>query len=67
MRLADRTREYWCAAFFLRRATDRNRSVALTVLEHVIDTGDDKLSERADQLLKEIQNGTDQHSRRDTA
>lgn len=52
--LAERTRKFWCAAYFYRRAPDRDRSLAVRVLEQVNLTATGKVQFRADALLREI-------------
>lgn len=54
MTLADRTRKFWSAAFFLRRAPDRNRSIPIKVLEQVARTTTGRVHDRAITLLKDI-------------
>lgn len=61
--LADRTRNFWCASFFLRRAPDRDPSHAVKALEQVKATTRGAVMHRAAKLLKEI-DGTDNHASR---
>lgn len=53
--LADRTRKFWCAAYFYRRADRyRNRDIAVRVLEQVKTTTSGAVKDRAASLLREI-------------
>jgi hypothetical protein len=62
--LADRTRNFWCAAFYCRRAeTSRDRSVAVKVLQQVTTVTKGKVKDRAETMLREI-NVTDEHAPR---
>lgn len=63
-RLSDITRKFWCAAYFYRRAPDRDRSIAIKVLEQVTVTPAGKVQSRAATMLKDIDNGTDQYGNR---
>jgi len=45
---------FWNAASFYRRAPYRDRSNAITVLQHVSDTGTGIVRERARELLRTI-------------
>jgi hypothetical protein len=60
--LADRTRNFWNAAYFFRRAEPtRNRAIAVKVLEQVTNTASGTVQDRAANLLREI-NDTDRRS-----
>jgi hypothetical protein len=62
--LADRTRKFWCAAYFYRRADlFRNRAIAVKVLEQVTETTSGTVKTRAANLLREI-NEPDSHAPR---
>lgn len=64
MNLAQRTRNFWCAAYFYRRAApERDRKSIPKILKHVAAVTTGNVQKRADQLLKEIEN-VQQHSRR---
>lgn len=53
--LADRTRKFWCAAYFYRRADPaRDRAVAVKVLAQVTATASGTVQDRAASLLREI-------------
>ncbi|RUX03169.1 MAG: hypothetical protein E5V51_00080 [Mesorhizobium sp.] len=55
MNLAIRTRNFWCAAYFFRRASpDRDRSIVAKVLEQVTTTTNGTVQHRAANLLREI-------------
>ena len=51
---ADSARKFWCAAFFYRRARDRNPSLAIKVLEQVARATTGPIHDRAATLLKDI-------------
>ncbi|RVD44645.1 hypothetical protein EN742_01640 [Mesorhizobium sp. M4A.F.Ca.ET.020.02.1.1] len=60
--LADRTRKFWCAAYFYRRADPaRDRAVAVKALAQVTATASGTVQDRAANLLREI-NDTDRRS-----
>ncbi|SDL06652.1 hypothetical protein SAMN05428953_12635 [Mesorhizobium muleiense] len=60
--LAGRTRKFWCAAYFYRRADpSRNRAIAVAVLVQVKETTVGTVQDRAASLLREI-NVADQHT-----
>lgn len=61
MTLAVRTRKFWCAAFFYRRAGNRDRSIAVKVLEQLVPVATGTVQRRAATLLREINHGTDQY------
>lgn len=62
--LAARTRKFWCAAYFYRRADPaRNRAIAVTVLEQVTETANGTVKARAANLLREINEPDRQPSR----
>ncbi|MER9628398.1 hypothetical protein [Mesorhizobium sp. M0296] len=62
--LAGRTRKFWCAAYFYRRADpSRNRAIAVSVLEQVKETAAGTVKDRAAALLREI-NEPDRHPSR---
>ncbi|MDX8492936.1 hypothetical protein RFN29_15260 [Mesorhizobium sp. VK22B] len=53
--LADRTRNFWNAAYFFRRADPaRDRAVAVKVLAQVTATASGTVQDRAASLLREI-------------
>ncbi|MDX8537084.1 hypothetical protein RFM23_05530 [Mesorhizobium abyssinicae] len=53
--LADRTRKFWCAAYFYRRADPaRDRAVAVKVLAQVTSTASGTVKDRAANMLREI-------------
>lgn len=54
MTLADRTRKFWSASFFYRRAPERNQSITIKVLEQVARTTTGLVHDRATALLKDI-------------
>lgn len=58
MNLRTDTRKFWCAAYFYRRAPDRDTSMAVKVLEHVATTTTGAVRDRAETMLREIY-GTD--------
>lgn len=51
-------RKFWCAAFFYRRAPDRDRRPALAVLMRLAHSSTGKAQSRALNLLRDIHNGT---------
>lgn len=55
--LADRTRNFWSAATYLRRAPDRDPTVAVKVLQQVARVTSGRVQARAANLLKEIPHG----------
>jgi hypothetical protein len=58
-----RAKQFWSAAHFLRRAPNRDHAIAVKILRQVARaTG--PVQCRAATLLREIDNGTDQHSPR---
>ncbi len=57
--IAETIKQFWSAAFFYRRAPDRNRDKAILVLNHVRNTATGKVQSRAANLLKEIEHDTD--------
>lgn len=52
--LSERTRKFWCAAYFYRLAPDRDRSIAVKVLEQITRTNTGKVQSRAATLLRDI-------------
>lgn len=56
MTLDDSTRKFWSAAYFYRRAQDRDQSLAVKVLEQVARSTTGRVYERAITLLEEIDN-----------
>lgn len=65
MDLAYRTRKFWCAAYFYRRAQPhRDRAIAVKVLEQVATVTAGTVKARATSLLKEIDHVADQHPTR---
>lgn len=56
--LALRTRNFWCAAYFLRRAPDRDRTIAVKALAQVATMTTGKVHDRAITILRETY-GTD--------
>lgn len=62
--LADRTKNFWSAAYFYRHADPRqDRSICVKVLAQVIQTTNGTVQDRAATLLKEI-NEPDRHTSR---
>lgn len=62
--LADRTRDFWNAAYFYRRADpSRRRDIAVAVLAQVTETTNGTVQARAVNLLREI-NEPDSHPTR---
>ncbi|MGY4333173.1 hypothetical protein ACVWWG_007590 [Bradyrhizobium sp. LB7.2] len=59
---ADTARQFWSAAFFYRRAPDRNRATAIMVLTTLSTSTTGIVQSRAADILKEIANVTDQHT-----
>ncbi len=53
-------RQFWCAAYYYRRAGTRGRDTALKILNHLRRTATGKVNDRATQLLKEA-NEPDRH------
>lgn len=67
MNLAHRTRNFWNAAFYIRRAhPDRDLTVARLTLKQVVTLTTGTVHDRAEQLLKEIEDGpaTGRHQER---
>ena len=58
--LDERAKQFWSAAYFIRRAKDRDRSTAIKILEHLSVNAPGVIQERADQLLARIHN--EQHA-----
>ncbi|RJT42022.1 hypothetical protein D3227_04920 [Mesorhizobium waimense] len=55
LNLADRTRNFWCAAYFYRRADpSRDRAIVPKVLEQVTTKANGTVKDRAATLLREI-------------
>lgn len=52
-----RAKAFWSAAFYLRRAPERNPAIALKVLGQVAEQSTGQVRDRADALLREIENG----------
>ena len=50
--LAEIARQFWCAAFFIRRGQDRDKSVAVAVLQKLKSTTG-PVQSRAEAILKE--------------
>ena len=59
---ADTARQFWSAAYFYRRAPDRDRTTAIVVLTALSGSPPGLVQSRAADIMKEIANGTDQHS-----
>lgn len=57
--LSERAKQFWSAAYFIRRAPDRDPSTAIKILEHLHVNAAKPISDRADEILVEIHNGTD--------
>ena len=55
-RLEDRTRQFWYAAKFYRLAVKRDRRTAVAILTNLAHTTAGKVPDRAQTLLKEIDN-----------
>lgn len=55
MPLPDLARDFWCAAYFYRRAPDRNPTTAIRILRHIAANETGPVQSRADTLLKEIE------------
>lgn len=51
--LEDRTRRFWCAAYYLRRGQDRDKSIAVTVLQQITKIATGTVQTRAADTLKE--------------
>lgn len=56
---ADTARQFWSAAYFYRRAPDRDRSTAIKVLEMISTTTTGIVQSRAADIMKEINDGSD--------
>lgn len=54
--LDERAKQFWSAAYFIRRAKDRDRSTAIKILEHLSVNAPDAIQHRADELLVRIHN-----------
>ncbi|QND53445.1 hypothetical protein HB779_17290 [Phyllobacterium sp. 628] len=67
MPLDQDAKNFWSAAYFYRLAPDRNRSMAIKILEHVRNTGTGKAQASAAALLKDIENVTDNSTADDGA
>jgi hypothetical protein len=57
--LADRTRHFWCAAFYFRRAPHRDQSTGERLLEEVAKHSIGTVHVRAVNLLAEMRNERD--------
>lgn len=63
---ADTAKQFWSAAYFYRRAPDRDRATAIKVLDFLSATATGIVQSRAADMMKDIKNnGTDQHSPRE--
>jgi hypothetical protein len=56
-------KRYWCAAFFWRRAPNRDRRKAVETLASIASSPTHKAQSRAANLLKEIRHGTTEPGR----
>lgn len=54
---SERARQFWSAAFFLRRAIHRDPQLAIRVLAHVARNSTGEVQRRAATMLREIENG----------
>lgn len=54
MTFADQVRSYWCAAYLIRRAPDRNLGSARAILQQVAKSSTGRVHDNAKALLKEI-------------
>lgn len=61
MTSADTARKFWSAAYFYRRAPDRDRTNAVKVLLAISIATTGPVQRRAATLMKEIEDGTDNH------
>lgn len=55
--LSEKARQFWSAVWFIRRGPDRDRAEAVKILRHVHDTSTGMIHDRAEELLKGIDNG----------
>lgn len=62
--LADRTRNFWSASFYLRRAPERDPAVAILALKQVASIATGTVQKRAAILLRDFDHGTDEHPTR---
>jgi len=51
--LEDATRRFWCAAYYLRRGQDRDKSIAVTVLQQLTQNATGPVQIRAADMLKD--------------
>ena len=56
--LSESAQLFWSAVWFIRRGPERDKADAVKVLRHVHDTTTGIIHDRADELLKGIDNGT---------
>jgi hypothetical protein len=56
MTLTDEARQFWSAAYFLRQATNRDRSQAVKVLRHLSRTAQGTIAAKAVAVLAEWDN-----------
>lgn len=58
---ADTAKQFWSAAFFYRRAPDRDRTTAIKVLEFLSTTTTGIVQSRAAEIMKDVNHVTDQY------
>ena len=56
VQISVQAKQFWSAAYFIRRAPHRDRSNAIKVLEHLHVNATGAIQNRADKLLVEIHN-----------
>ncbi|MGJ5032256.1 hypothetical protein ACQR1I_35840 [Bradyrhizobium sp. HKCCYLS2038] len=62
MTSADTARRFWSAAFYYRRAPDRDRSTAVMVLTDLSTSASGIVQSRAADIMKEIANDADRNT-----
>ena len=51
--IAEVTKRFWCAAFYVRRSQDRDKAIAVTILQQITLSATGAVQRRAAETLKE--------------
>lgn len=62
--LAEQAKQFWSAAYFVRRAPERDHSIAVKVLENLYLNAPGPIQDRADKLLVEIHDNANRNASR---
>lgn len=56
--LDEQARDFWSAAYYYRRARDRDTSTAVKILRRIHETATGLIHDRAEEILKGIEDGS---------